>query len=321
MRKNKFLNIDKKDLAILQTLDQNTRASYIQIAKKTNISKEAVQYRIKQLEKKEIITGYWATPSIGKQETVYKLLIKNKSLGTTKKQEFINYCLKQKTISWFATTEGTWDFVISSYLIEDSDFLILVDNIMKKFGKHFKEKHILKSTAMIIMNEKYLYDEEKTIRIKEDSFLEEIEKTDEIDAEIIKILSTNARATYTEIGKQVKLTPESISLRFKKIMKKELIKSINPRINHNKIGLTYYHLFLAVSDYEKKDTICKYYTQHPDIIFIMKHIGYYDIHLELAIPEEKTETIIEELTEKFGETISNYELLKIKKEHIMIVIR
>lgn len=316
-----FKNIDKKDLAILQALDQDVRASYAQIGRRSKLSKEVVQYRIKQLEKKNILTGYWAIPHIGTHNKVYKLLIKNKSLGKTKKEEFIKYALSQKAVSWFASTEGNWDFVISTFITKDFEFSKLVNNIMKQFGKYFKEKHILKSTSMIITNEKYLYNKNNLIRHDEDSFLKTSKLGDETDNKIIRILSNNARTSFTEMAKQVNLTAEAVSTRFKRIMQEKLIRGANPRINHEKLGLSYYHIFIAVSDYDKKDKICDYYTQHPDFVFIMKHIGYYDIHLEIVVKEEKIEGIIEELTEKFGEAISSYDLLKIRKEHIITVIR
>lgn len=317
----KFDNIDKKDLSILQALDQDVRSSYAQIGRKTNLSKEVVQYRIKQLESKGIITGYWAIPHIGSNSKVYKILIKNKSLGKTKKEEFIKFVLSQKEVSWFASTEGNWDFVISSFIEEDSDFMALVHNIMKKFGRYFKEKHILKSTSMILTNEKYLYDSNHLIRHDEDSFLEKSTPTDKIDNEIIKILSGNARSTFTEISKKIGLTAEAIAMRFRRLMHERLIKGANPRINHSKLGLSYYHLFLAISDYDKKDELCNYYTQHPNFVFIMKHLGFYDAHLEIVVKEDEIEGLIEELTEKFGEAISSYELLKIRKEYIMVVKR
>ena len=50
--------MDAKDLKILKELDSNPRYSYSQIAKKTQISKETVQYRIQKLEENEVIQKY-----------------------------------------------------------------------------------------------------------------------------------------------------------------------------------------------------------------------------------------------------------------------
>ena len=313
--------LDKKDLLILQALDQNVRASNAQIGRYARLSKEVVQYRLKQLEKRKVLTGYWAVPQIDSTNHIYKVFIKNKSLGTAKKKEFIEYLLEQNLVSWLANTEGTWDFVFTSFVKSDWAFSQLAEDMMHKFGKHIKEKQIIKSTAMTIMNEKYLYEEKKVFASKEDSFLEQNPIPDKIDQHIIRELSKNARSSFAAMAKVVNLSAEAVSARYKKIMKRNLIIHMNPRINHGALGLSYYHIYIAINDYEKKDSINKYYIQHPNCVAIMKHIGYYDIHLEIVAREEEIEGIVEELSEEFGESISSYELLRIRKEHILAVMR
>lgn len=314
-------SIDKKDVAILQELDLDVRSSYAQIGRKIRLSKEAVKYRIKNLEKRKIITGYWLTPTIGSASFVYKILIKNKSLGVKKKKEFIEFALKQKAVSWFATTEGNWDFVISSFLDDDSEFSEFLINLMKKFGKQLKEKHILKSTGLIAMNEKYLHNSDFKSKVLEDSFLIDVNEVDDVNKNILKILSNNARTSFSEIGRMIDLTPEAVGFRYRALIKKGLVVSMNPRLNHEKLGLQYYHFFIAVSDYVMKDAICKYYMQHPKCVFIMKHVGYYDLHLEVVLKPEEIDDFVDELSEKFGECISVYESLRIRKEHMLSVRR
>ena len=52
--------LSKKDKQVLKELDINSRQSISQIAKKTHINKETVNYTIKKLEKDEIIQGYFS---------------------------------------------------------------------------------------------------------------------------------------------------------------------------------------------------------------------------------------------------------------------
>jgi DNA-binding Lrp family transcriptional regulator len=54
------VKLDKKDQQLIFELDQNSRQSINSIAKKTKLSRDVVNYRIKQLEKKKIINGYFA---------------------------------------------------------------------------------------------------------------------------------------------------------------------------------------------------------------------------------------------------------------------
>jgi len=56
--KNTKINLDQTDMQIIQTLAQNSRTKNIEISKKLNISEDVVRLRIRNLEKKRIITGY-----------------------------------------------------------------------------------------------------------------------------------------------------------------------------------------------------------------------------------------------------------------------
>lgn len=52
--------IDTKDQTILELLEKNARISYMEIARKLEISETAIRKRVKKLEEKEIILGYKA---------------------------------------------------------------------------------------------------------------------------------------------------------------------------------------------------------------------------------------------------------------------
>ena len=69
--------LDKIDMRLLYELDCNARQSETALAKKVGRSRETVRYRIAQLEKREIITGYatWLNVSkLGYQ--AYKMYLK-----------------------------------------------------------------------------------------------------------------------------------------------------------------------------------------------------------------------------------------------------
>ena len=119
--------LDKKDIAILQELDKNVRASYAQIGRKTKISKETVQYRLKNLEKKKIITSYWIIPKLGNKSYLYKVLFKNKNMAKEEHEKFIHFLMNHKAISWIASTEGNWDYIITSIVSSNPQFSIIIN--------------------------------------------------------------------------------------------------------------------------------------------------------------------------------------------------
>lgn len=312
------LPLDKKDVAILRELDKDVRASYAQIGRKTKLSKEVVQYRMKRLEEKGVITGYICSPKIGSEHKVYKFLIKNKSLSAKKKQEFLNFVKDHRTVSWLASTEGNWDFIITSVSENFTDFLRHVERVLERYGSHFKDRQFLQSTEFIALNEKYLHEDPTALRVERNDLLAPTIAVDEIDATLLSYLSGNARASFVELASVVQLTPEAVGQRFRKL---DLLQGFGPRINHAKLGLEYYHIFIAMSDYGKKEALLNYYVHHKNCIFIMQHIGFYDLHLELVLPRGASQDFLDELTGTFGESIASYELLRIAKEHFLQVVR
>jgi DNA-binding Lrp family transcriptional regulator len=313
-----MIQLDKKDIAILQELDKNVRASYAQIGRKTRISKETVQYRLKNLEKKKIITGYWIMPKLGNNSFLYKVLFKNKNMTKEEHEEFIRFLTSNKAVSWIASTEGNWDYIITCIVTSDHHFSLMMDKLLTRFGSKFKEKHIIKSTELISLNEKYLYSNNTEIISHHNSLLQEGILNDKKDTEIINELSKDCRASFREIAKNVNLTPEAIAYRFKSIMKNNIL-TIKPRIDYNALGFSYYHLYIELTEPGMYKKIADYYTVHPRCIFIMKYIGVCDMHLELVLDPTNTHSIIDELITNFGKYLNGYELIKITKEHLIVI--
>ena len=60
-----MINLDKKDFKILLELDKNARQTDSKIAKKIGLSKQVVNYRIKNLIKDELITKFYTLVNVG----------------------------------------------------------------------------------------------------------------------------------------------------------------------------------------------------------------------------------------------------------------
>ena len=89
------LKLDLKDKKILHILDMDARESYSQIAKKVGQSKEVVNYRIKNLEKKGIVKGYYVITDMAKLGyEFYRVLLKFQNISEEQQKKIINYAKK-----------------------------------------------------------------------------------------------------------------------------------------------------------------------------------------------------------------------------------
>src|SRR3989338_558315 len=83
------------------------------LAKKVGLSREVVNYRIRQLEQKKLILGYYTVLDTAKLGLIYcRMLFKYRKMPAEKQDELFSFCAKHKNISWIIQGEGKWDIVL-----------------------------------------------------------------------------------------------------------------------------------------------------------------------------------------------------------------
>lgn len=308
--------IDKKDILILKELDKNSRQSNTQIAKKIGLGKDTTSYRIKKLEEKDIISGYFSVIDYYKLNNyLIKFLIKFQNVSEDEEVGVFEWLKKRSEVIWAARTEGHWDTMVTigiENLEESSKFL---KDFRKKFTKNTKEMQLLIGSDFAFFNEKYIYEKKEegySIEVKLNKNKVEI---DERDWKILNQLKLNARIPLIDIAEKIKLTPEATIKRIKKLEKENIILKYKLRINFDKLNLDYHHVYVAIKDYSKLKEVLSFYKNSNFCIFIMKYQGNYDFHLEWVTKRGELREKVAELRGKFGNFISDYKIISIFKEY------
>ena len=96
-----MIKLDVKDRKILSELDMDARQPLSTIAKKVRLSREVVSYRIKQLEKKGIIEGFYTAIDTSKLGYLYcRMLFKYRNISPEIERDLLNYCKISDSINW-----------------------------------------------------------------------------------------------------------------------------------------------------------------------------------------------------------------------------
>jgi DNA-binding Lrp family transcriptional regulator len=297
----------------LQALDENVRATYKQIGKYAHLGKETAQYRVKRLEEEGCISGYWTHVRRGSPLFVYKILLKNRGMSKDALEHFSKYLSEQKVVSWFASCQGYWNFLVTVSSSNDSEIAEFAHTLFTLYSKHFCDIQLLKSFSAIVFPEKYLY-HKIPLRSFRDNFFQGKFSLDSKNIAILEHLSTNPRISFVDLSKKINLTPEAISLRFRKLIKQGNILFMKPRIRHERLGLSYTHLFLRFSDGEQVSPAISYLSSCRECVFVMEHIGKYQLHAELVCPPEKIANILNSFMNRFSLHIQEYDLCRIQEE-------
>ncbi|MFH0949542.1 MAG: Lrp/AsnC family transcriptional regulator [Candidatus Aenigmatarchaeota archaeon] len=317
---DKPVKLDNKDRRILLELDTNAAQPLKQITRKLRMTKEAVSYRIKQLEERKIITNYIALSHFAKLGlTHYKLYIKYSHITSEKKKKIIDFILKEKNVGWLASTEGTYDLMVAIRYSSIFEFETFKDELFSRFGDLFQRNSFAILTEAETYPRQYIFGTKNPMR-KVFVFLDHSEKEDidKEDMDIIKALSKNSRASSIEIAKMTGLTDRIVRYRKKQLEKKGIIVGYKLAINYRLLNYLFFKCLIKFQNFDKKRIrdLKLYARQHPNVIHWLKVIGEWDLELEIEAPSiDEFYSISNDFREKFSDIIQTFDAALVSEEH------
>ena len=309
--------LDLKDRKLLLALDMDARAPDSSIAKIVGLSKQLTNYRIKRLEKQEIVLSYYPVidhTQLGLQ--LYRIALKLENLTKEKEQEMINY-LKDHS-AWMVSVLGNWDIWMAIYARNEFDFMKFWTNFYERYGAYTENRWISLMTKFLNFERSFIYPQKKN-RDKKFIIGEnlKIAPINDIDLEIIKELTKNARQTSLELSKKINQTERIVRYRLQKLENKKIILGYRPFINTQLLGFKYYKLFIQLKDVTKQDLqkIKMYIAQNPNVVYNTEALGGYDFEIEVQFSDsQELMKFISNLREAFPTNIKNINHMEYIKE-------
>ncbi len=107
------IKLDITDRKILAELDKNCRVSNAVLAKKVGKSREAVKYRIQQLQSKGIIEKFITSINPNKLGYyMFKVYLKLENIPD-EREKFFEELKHNKDIYWVGVSDGVFDLVLA----------------------------------------------------------------------------------------------------------------------------------------------------------------------------------------------------------------
>jgi len=316
VKKNKTegIKLDGKDWKILNQLDLNSRQSDSEIGKKTRISKQVVNYRIKKLEEDGVILGFFPhinVPKLG--YLTHKIYLRFRSLNKQNEEEILNYLKKQEKIVWVILCSGRWDLIFGVASESISEFDKVLDGFMNLYSEFVAERGISVFNKATIHHRKWLIDDKNEVSWKLGGKKEEI---DEIDRKILVELEKNARVSVIDMAEKARISSTLVIQRIKKLREKDVIGAFRLSLNREKLGIHYCKAFIYYQNKttEKEEKLLKYVYSLNEILGVSKSIGSWDLELEFEVKSyDDFHKIMKELKNKF-DIISSFDTGYIEKE-------
>jgi Lrp/AsnC family transcriptional regulator, leucine-responsive regulatory protein len=303
MVENNGIRLDKADLKLLTELDKNCRTPSTQLAKKIGKSRQAVDYRINQLVKEGIITGFQASINPHKMGfKLYKIYLKLRNLPQ-KKEELFSYLKKSGMVYWMGECSGNWDLICGIFCKNDMDFF----NFKNEFMSSFSEI-IITTRGDSLIDVKQFQKMYFTNTISSPTvFAGEIMnyQLEEIDAKILQEVVNNGRISLVDLSSNTKSTIKTIQGHLKNLEKKGIIIQYRIGVDLNKIKKELYKAIIKIDNYNKENEkkLLNYISNLTQTQYFIRNI--WELELELVVNNyQEYYQIIESLKKEFPYMIS-----------------
>lgn len=299
----KSLIVKDKDKKLIRIIYANARMSLKDIGKKLHLSKVAVHNRLKNLEKKEIITGYSCLINFSKLGlSTYQIGIKT-NMSIEEKRDYLKKVQDCGYVSQvLKLAGGKWDFLIR-LLSEEKNLNKTLDLIK---DSKIQEEDILKIERLFAQ-----IDEEKEFSL--------IEKTEEAlsneEVNLLLQLAKNSRQGIVELSTKIKMSSQTIISKIKKFQQNKVIISFPTEYNPLIYGDEGYLLIVTTKNRAIQNNLSKQLAKvnSAGVFTNLQNPNIISFHVISGLNELKN---IEKTLQPFINDIRIYEFIRIEEQSL-----
>lgn len=319
--KEEIANLDLRDKKILLMLSQNARTPLSKIAKVANLSRDSIKYRIQGYEKKGVIKKSRTLVDVSKLGyDSYHIFLRLNNPSQESERKIIESLKNLPYVRAILKFHGSYDFEIAVIAKNIAEFDQELEEIIGKTKNYLQDYEILiitKSYRVGQFPNKFIKSIDTKSLYSKAAKKESDYKPDKKDLEIIKVMRDNAQLSLLEIGDKVKLSPDAVSYRLKK-MEDSIIIAFVPVINYQALGYSVHALLLNISglDKDREKKIAEFMKTNQNILWAVKTVGRYNVLAYVCTENERElQDTINELRNAFPEQISHYDSLLAFEEY------
>jgi Lrp/AsnC family transcriptional regulator for asnA, asnC and gidA len=311
------MNLDSLDRKILFALDTNARLSGSELAARFKQGSDRINYRIERFKQAGIVKSYTAIIDpfkLGLMMFKAYLLVEDRMATINKLIKLLE--TESKGLFWIGECEGRYDFLYSVCVKDTLEYYQLHTKILSTLQKLIVQLDVFPLVKLQIHRRGY-FDKKHAAPIVLGGCYKKLE-VDELDRKIINLFSQHARLEFTEVAAKVKANPQTVRLRYEKLLESGLIAGTRLSLGYRKLNLCYFKVMIALKSYDL-DTLKKielYAYSQPHIIFYIEQIGAYPIEFQIEATDHwHLNDILEDFRLQFPYVVAHLETMVIKREH------
>ena len=305
------IQLDLIDRKILAELDKNCRIPNSILAKKVRKSREAVKYRIQQLQKKGVVQGFITSINPNKLGYfMFKVYLKLENIPA-EREKFFEELKQNKDVYWMGISDGAFDCVFAILSKNITEYYEKINVLLSRWERLIVSKILGTMVDTRQYNKKFFTNEKDSpVVIFAVDVVEN--KVDELDIKILNVLANDARIALAELARKVKSTIEIVRGRMRKMEEKGIILSYRLSVDLNKLGLEFFKAIIYFRTLSERDekALFEWMRTHPYSLYYIRSLAPWEVEFEFVVESyQHFNQIINELRQKFPHVIRNYEHL------------
>ena len=312
--------LDVKDKKILAQLDIDARQSNSEIGKKVRLSKEVVKYRIDNMIESGLIVRFNTVINYFKLGIVkYKLYLQLRNINAEKLEEICLYLKDNKKTEWIASSSGKWEIMVSFLVRNINEFDEEIMALQNKYHEYIKEKSVTATLYLAHHVREYLQKSAYSAQnVVYHTTKDPQEAIDDVDMELLRLLTNNARMPVTEIAKKLKTTARVIQYRMQQLEKKQIILAYKCQLDPKIMGNIFCKgiFYISTATEQRLKEFIAYCSGIKEAVWPQRVIGNWDFEIGLEVPNyDRSQEIISDVKNRFSDIVSNSEFCIVSKEY------
>ena len=325
-KERREVELDKKDLLIMQTLSENCRTTLPVMRRIVGLSKSSILNRIERLERIGVIRGYSTIVNIHRLGLRMFSVLISSNMTLNEKIEFGRSCEKIPSLNQVLTFQtGPWDLMLRLYA-KDNRYL---DHILTQITAKGKiaDLEILELDDWFFLPINYLQVEthlDNHCTKSDTSFQHILRKRKPVldprhdikDIRILGVLAKNPRISLSHLGEKAGMSADAVKDRIARLADQGIIGHFFANLDPYMLGLSGYVLFVQVFDRSRMKQMIEFLMRQPQMQGgVLKYTGAWNLQAFLVVKDVMDLRAFEEnFISHFGGSIHKYLIAQLAEQ-------
>lgn len=294
------MKLTEQDVKLLSYLYHSAREPITKIAKKCNLSREQVNYKLKKFQEEGLIKNFvtlFNYPKLGYNLWSAILIKSENKLNLNNIKNIINH----------SEIIGKYDYFITFVSKDKNELKQTIQEIIKE-NDSIKDYILINPYFVESFPLKFINNKD-TFKIIEKSEKQTLTKD---DIKILKILEKNARIKITEIANKLDISAELALYKLRKLQKNKIILGTKIHFDMTKLGFHYSLISISLFNFseETEEKIKHLAKENPFIDSLLLSINQPQVVIQLFHKtQEELMSTIKEIKKTFGSKIKSLDIM------------